>query len=491
MTGRAPAARRERRALRSGLAAGVSAGFMAFAPVASAHAPPLGARVLAGPSGEDEVIVTNRGLVFHDPSTGESSLLCNEALRITTAEIPHVALLGEALLVATSSGLRISRDRGCTWQDVGGMQTTNTPALASAPDDPSTVYVASYAADRAGLLVTRDGGKTWTLAVETDAADYVHSLLVAGEGASHVYATLTVYAAAAPPAHQLLRSLDGGKSWQRRPLPLGDVDYAAQLAAADPRDPEALVLYTIANSPGLDSSRLLVSTDGGDSFTLALERPEIRDANHDAEGQLWVAARDGLYRARSNGAAFERVSDASELGCVGAHAGGGVLVCGHYAGVEVARSGVGVSRDGQRFESLLDFDHVRAPVVCDPGTPTAALCAQPWRDWQVEMLGGAPGAASGPNAATGSALPSPSGAIPSAPASDAGAATSDDELAASPTPSCAVNEDAMRQTSSSRRTSTGGAVAALTLAAALRRALGRRRTRRPASALEGADRVRT
>lgn len=366
----------------------LAAAYMALPALASAHAPPLGARVLVRPSGGEEVIVTNRGLVFRDPESGVSQLLCNEALRISTAELPNVTLLDDGgLLVASSSGLRLSRDRGCNWTDVGGMETTNTPALASAPDDPSTVFVASYAAERSGLLVTHDGGRSWEMAAPTDASDYVHSLLVAGEGASHVYATLTTYVASEPPAHFLLRSVDGGVSWERRPLPLEEKDYAARAAGADPSDPDRLVLYTVANSPGLDDARLLASADAGDSFEVVLERPEIRGAHHDAQGRLWVAARDGLYRAARQDQTFERLSGASELGCVSSLAGE-VLVCGHYAGVENGRAGVGLSRDaGQSFEALLNFDQVRAPIECDPSSLTTTSCAQPWRDWEAEMLG--------------------------------------------------------------------------------------------------------
>jgi len=390
-------ARRRRGALVPALGLCWAAAYAALPAPARAHAPPLGARVLVRPGSAEEVIVTNRGLVFRDPESGTSQLLCNEALRISTAELPNVTLLDDGgLLVATSSGLRLSRDRGCSWTDVGGMETTNTPALASAPDDPSTVFVASYAAERSGLLVTRDAGRSWETAVPTDASDYVHSLLVAGQGASHVYATLTTYVASEPPVHSLLRSVDGGVSWERRALPLEDKDYAALAAAADPADPERLILYTVANSPGLDDARLLASPDAGDSFETMLERPEIRGAHHDTQGRLWVAARDGLYRAAREDAAFERTSTASELGCVGSFADE-VLVCGHYAGVENGRAGVGLSRDaGQSFEALLNFDQVRAPIECDPSSLTTTLCAQPWRDWEAEMLGTASAAAPGP-----------------------------------------------------------------------------------------------
>jgi photosystem II stability/assembly factor-like uncharacterized protein len=378
---------------------------------AAAHAPPLGARVLtpASPAaGSEEVIVTNRGLVFRDRASGSSRLLCNEALRINPAELPNVALLGDGgLLVATSSGLRLSRDRGCTWADVGQMETTNTPALAADPNDPNRLYVANYDSDIPGLRETRDAGASWSLVYETAEADYVHSLLVAAGDPQRIYATLATYDSG-PPTHSLLRTLDGGATWERLPLPLNEKDYRAIAAAVSPDDPDTLILYTVANSPGLDASRLLVSRDGGNRFEVAFERPEIRGAGYGQDGRLWVAARDGLYGSDDRLTAFSQTSVASELGCVGERAGT-LLVCGHYAGLGMGESGIGISSDGgQSFERWLDFSSVDAAVECSPDSLTTSLCARPWLDWETEMLGGAPGAV-GPTAPAG-AIPGPSAA---------------------------------------------------------------------------------
>jgi hypothetical protein len=420
--GSAPAEPRRRRSLattarasRRGLAAALGAALGLMTLPAAAHAPPLGARVLtpASPaSGSEEVIVTNRGLVFRDPASGSSRLLCNEALRINTSELPNVALLGDGgLLVATSSGLRLSRDRGCTWADVGQMETTNTPALAADPSDPNRVYVANYDSDIPGLRETLDAGVSWSLMYETAEADYVHSILVSAPDPRRIYATLTAYDSG-PPTHSLLRTLDRGATWERLLLPLNEKDYRAIAAAVGPDDPDTLILYTVANSPGVDTSRLLVSRDGGDSFEVALERPEIRGAGYGQDGRLWVAARDGLYGSNGELAAFARTSVASELGCVSGRAGT-LLVCGHYAGLGTAESGIGVSNDGgQSFERWLDFSRVAEPVECSPDSLTTSLCARPWLDWETEMLGAVPGnpGAYGP---VGPAPPELSGATPS------------------------------------------------------------------------------
>lgn len=405
------------RAPRRSIGAALAVAFGFAALPAAAHAPPLGAQVLSPASAEaasEEVIVTNRGLVFRDRDTGQSRLLCNEALRINTAELPNIALLGDGgVLVATSSGLRLSRDRGCSWSDVGQMETTNTPALAADPHDPSRVLVATYDSDTPGLRETRDAGASWTMLHQTDAGDYVHSLAIAGVDPARVYATVTTYGLPGPPAHSLLRTGDGGQSWQRLPLPLNEKDYLATLAAISPDDPDTLILYTVANSPGLDSARLLVSHDGGESFEVALERPEIRGAGYADGGKLWVAARDGLYASNAELSAFSQTSIASELGCVGERSGS-LFVCGHYAGVASAESGIGVSTDGgQNFESWLDFAHVDNAVECSPESLTTSLCARPWVDWQTEMLGGVPTSpgAYGPvgsNGATPGTIPAPS-----------------------------------------------------------------------------------
>lgn len=396
------------------------------------HAPPLGARVLASEAGGDEVIVTNRGLVFRDPATGAARLLCNEALRINTAELPNVARLGDgALLVATSSGLRLSRDQGCSWSDVGQMETTNTPALAADPNDPDTVVIASYDSDSPGLRITRDAGLTWSSLYPTDEADYVHSLLIAGADSQRLYATVTTYLPGALPAHALLRTRDGGDSWQRIELPLGEKDYLAKAAAVSPVDTDTLVLYTIANSPGLDDSRLLVSHDGGDTFSVALERPEIRSAGYAGDGRLWVAARDGLYGASADLTSFEQTSVASELGCV-LERDGALLVCGHYAGVGSPSSGIGISADGgASFERWFDFESVEAPVACPAESLTAVLCAQPWHDWELEMSGVLPYTTPGAYGPVASPATTPP-ATPSAVPENAPAPAADDAMPSAP-----------------------------------------------------------
>ncbi len=401
------------------------------------HAPPLAARLLSGSTGDVEVVVTNRGLVFREPRTGAARLLCNEALGINPAELPNVALLADgSILVATSGGLRRSSDQGCSWSEVGALGTTSTPALASDPTQPNRIFVASYGGDGAGIERTRDGGASWELSYATLEGDYVRSILISAADPRRLYATLTHFEASGPPTHFLLRTSDDGATWQRVALALSDTDYLALPLTSDPHDPDTVVLSTVAFSPGLDASRLLVSRDAGDRFDVVFESSEITGAGYGSGGgSLWIASRDGLYRSNDALTEFEQVSAASHLGCA-VERGGALMICGHYAGVSSGRPGIGISTDaGNSFSPWLDFSEVEAPVACDIATETRSLCERPWQDWELEMLGGSAnpldpalgssgassGAATGSEAGSGEggAVPSPGGAAP-IPAVEAG-----------------------------------------------------------------------
>jgi photosystem II stability/assembly factor-like uncharacterized protein len=385
---------------------------------AAAHAPPLAARVLSAPDGGADVIVTNRGLVFRDPASGATRLLCNEALHVNSAELPNVAMTSDgALIVASSAGLRLSRDQGCSWAELDGLSASSAPALAQDPRDPDTLVVATYGGAEPGLHVTHDGGATWTLALATDPSDYVRSLLASPADPASVYATVTTFTSGARPTHSLLRTRDSGQSWERLPLPLLETDNAAIAAASAPDDANSVALYTIANSPGLDDGQLLLSGDGGESFQIVFSRPEIRAATFASDGQLWVAARDGLFGAAPNALAFEQVSAATQLGCV-QEWGSALLACGHYAGEATPASGVGVfDPQSERFQRLFDFEGVASRVSCPLDSASEILCQGPWRDWQAELLTGALGGASGAAGAPGwwpGAMPAASNAAPAA-----------------------------------------------------------------------------
>ncbi len=150
------------------------------------------------------------------------------------------------------------------------------------------------------MLVTRDGGDTWTrtpalqgkrgrVAMSSDGATLVH----APQGSATLY-----------------RSADDGASW----TPVAGLAGRDLRAVADPVDPKVFYAY--------DDKALMASVDGGASFAPRASLPPggsrlIRPLPG-REGDLWVALKDGgLVRSRDGGASFAPLAGVGYCGAVG------------------------------------------------------------------------------------------------------------------------------------------------------------------------------
>jgi hypothetical protein len=116
-------------------------------------------------------------------------------------------------LLAGGGGVWESRDRGLTWRPRGDDQpTTAIGALAFAPSDPAVAYAGTgqgetLAALGAGLLRSADGGTSWEQLVTTELLGAgVCGLLVDPADPGRLLAASTA---------GLLRSADGGATWER------------------------------------------------------------------------------------------------------------------------------------------------------------------------------------------------------------------------------------------------------------------------------------
>jgi photosystem II stability/assembly factor-like uncharacterized protein len=118
------------------------------------------------------------------------------------------------LYAGTDSGLYRSYDPTKGWEKLsfGEGRTVNVFAVNTNPLQPDTVYVGT---DRSGVLVSRDGGKTWENAETIPQNVPISSIASDPKNADVVYVgtTQTFYV-----------SRDGGRNWKRRGgnLPLGN-----------------------------------------------------------------------------------------------------------------------------------------------------------------------------------------------------------------------------------------------------------------------------
>ena len=356
----------------------------------AAHAPPKGASILKDEDGRVAVIVTNRGLIFRDPEAATFRLLCVEALGIDATQVPRVALLGGGrLLAGTRHGLLASDDGGCVWEPVAALAGTAVSDLVVAPGAGETIYATAFGNGGSGIHVSHDGGREFESLVALPETDLLNSIVVSPSDRTRIYAAgMDISGASVAPF--LLRSMDGGGSWDRLPLPKQDLDYRLLVRAVDPANPDGILVSSEALSVLDDPSRLVRSTDAGDTFVQVLQDVNITDAGYHSDGRLWATSGNGLFESPSpqGGGELALVWDMAGASC-GLADGDGLYVCGSYRKRELVVPGVGLRNAATKMavDPWMLFTDVDMPLSCDPAGATHATCEAPWRDWTIEQLG--------------------------------------------------------------------------------------------------------
>jgi hypothetical protein len=191
----------------------------------------------------------------------------------------------------------------------------------------------------------------------------------------------------------LLRSRDGGATWERRRLRGASLYSSPYIAAVDPND--ANVLYVRVQSPprqkGFVSSHLLYSDDAGDSFREVFRAPAdmlgfalspdgtrvylgLGDPREPDNRRPFDPGALGLYEATVPEFSFSRVFE-GQIGCL-TYSGETLFACGaHFSnGFEV-----GASTDrGRSFGPLLDFGGIAGPLACPASSRVSSACAAAW-----------------------------------------------------------------------------------------------------------------
>ncbi|MBM3311725.1 MAG: hypothetical protein FJY80_09470, partial [Candidatus Aminicenantes bacterium] len=261
-----------------------------------------------------------------------------------------VAVAPGRLFVSSSAGIRFSGDAGMTWADrMEGIRARPVCGIAVAPSSPQIVYFGGWPGDfyrsadfgetvtrlpfppnyvskiqvnpadaddlfvgASGLLRSRDGGQTWT-SLLSRCADFA----LGRSNVHHIFASgIETFDNGDRSRVTFFKSLDGGSSWESRPI-IDDAQGPVGASAVTVDAAGEGTLYLGANyeegwhdREGPGGGLVFKSADGGATWTEVVRWPgnNIYDITADPKtpGLLFLAAAQGIYKSQDGGATWRK-----------------------------------------------------------------------------------------------------------------------------------------------------------------------------------------
>ncbi|MET0340413.1 MAG: hypothetical protein ABW252_05395 [Polyangiales bacterium] len=353
---------------------------------ASAHGTPPEITQVMLEAPREALVATSRGILFGDPSARAWSLVCSEAFGVPVGLGYRLARVPSGrLYVASLSGLSVSDDRGCSWRahpQLGGRDLTY---LHQQADKPERLLLTVFGAD-GGVHASDDAGENFRLLYRAADDEFMNTVLAAPGDPTRMYASLSTTDEVS--RLFVLRSRDGGASWQRTEVALHEEPLDVGVLAVNPVNPDVLLLRVRYLSQW-NQDTLLYSDDGGVSFVERGTFARVADAAFSADGKTsFVIASDGLLRASVPPEAFTRVEVEDRL-TYGQVFGGQVLMGGYRAtdgklGVNMWSARVADPSAG--LAHWMSFGEVTTLQMCAAPSRLEAKCAVDWLDWSQEFL---------------------------------------------------------------------------------------------------------
>lgn len=336
---------------------------------------PAVSQLVADPGDAEHLVLrTTFGLLVTRDRGATWDWLCEAGAGYKDLEPPLAVLPGGVILLGLPGGVSRSDATGCHFELAGGIEA-NVYDLARVPSEMDGAVAISGAGTEAQLWRSADGGKTFAPVGDTISDLIPATVDVAATDPDVIYASGLSGATGA-----LLRSSDGGESFTRFPLPSTMAGRRPFIAAVDPRSPDTV--YVRFDVQG--SSPLVVTRDGGKSFVTALTTTvSLSGFALSPDGKTVIAsnAYDGTFRADADRLEFEKVACSGPT-CL-SFSDAGLFGCGDQSlnGFVVGRS----DDLGATFERVVDLTCVLGPAACDSGTSVGSLCPAAWPDVQNQL----------------------------------------------------------------------------------------------------------
>lgn len=387
------------------------------AATAAAHGRfPEAGQVVVDPSDPATIYVrTTYGLLSTRDAGTTWFWSCPEAIGFDAdIEDPAVVVASDGtLLVGTFDGLRIGRDEACRFELADDIGSRNVKDVQPEADPSRALALSSNCkADlscEVRLWETSDDGTTWSEAGVSPPSDFLAlSLAPAPSDPTRIY----VSGKNQPPLAEegaIMRSDDRGQSWTRLPVPDSHPGALPYLGGVDPTNADRLYVGRVATDPE-DTSKvvgftLLVSDDGGESFTIAFERQASLPAfalSPDGNRVAIGGPQEGLWIAEADTLQFAKVSEL-HVRCL-TWSDQGIFACTDQF---LDGFNLGLSTDdGKTFTPLSETTSPCGPPTwCGADTTIGAECPGRWVQEKAEL--GAPGCDDTTTTTTGGAGPPP------------------------------------------------------------------------------------
>ncbi|HNP19560.1 MAG TPA: glycosyl hydrolase [Fulvivirga sp.] len=154
-------------------------------------------------------------------------------------------------------GVYKSTDGGTTWKNVGLKTSEHIGKIVIQPDNSDVIYVAAIgpvwsSGGERGVYKSTDGGKTWNAVLTIDENTGVDDVIMDPRDPSVLYATafqrrrhVFTYIGGGPNSG-IYKSVDAGKTWEKKNSGLPSVDMGRIGIAISPVDPE--IIYAIVEA---------------------------------------------------------------------------------------------------------------------------------------------------------------------------------------------------------------------------------------------------
>jgi hypothetical protein len=366
---------------------------------------PLSQQLLVDPSDPAHLFLRSTYGVLVTPDAGTTwSWLCESGIGYDPGEDPMMAILGDgSVLAGASTGLFVTRDRGCSWPKDATIGERFVRDLAPESDGVRvlgvTVLVEEDGHYETALWRSPDHAATWTaLERMTTKSVLPFTLDPAPSDSRRIYVTGAVLAdtndagaaSSGDGPGALFRSKDGGATWEERPIPGTSRQSAPYIAKVHPTDPDTVYVRVRGDWDGTGpvESWLLYSNDAGDTWReLFRAKADMLGFAIAPDGSVLVGMGDtrdvlrpvdtsvlGIYRGAPPSFTFARPFE-GQVGCL-TYSGRSLYVCGSEE-----RDGfeLGVSTDdGATIASVFHYGTVEGPLECPAGSPPTIECTSQW-----------------------------------------------------------------------------------------------------------------